>query len=83
MDCGMSYEGLKDVTISGLDAMGAMKPEIAQFIEEQSASASGEAALQEDIDKIEKKWKEIPFAVTPYRQYKDKFIIKEVDEVYN
>jgi dynein heavy chain len=34
MDCGMSYEGLKDVTISGLDAMGAMKPEIASFIEE-------------------------------------------------
>jgi dynein heavy chain len=52
------------------------------FVEEISSRASGEASIDDDLEKIKKEWSELAFTVDPYRTYKDKFILKEVGDVY-
>ena len=50
-------------------------------IEEISVRASGEAQIIDTLESIRKKWTELAFVVTSYREQKDKFIIQGVDEV--
>jgi hypothetical protein len=67
--------GKDKVDLAILENMNAMEPDNQQFIEEISATASGEASLSMDIEKIKKKWSENKFDVMEYRGSKDKFIL--------
>lgn len=52
-----------------------------EAIEEVSGKASGEAAIDLNIESIRKKWSELSFIVLNYRDSKDKFILGSVDEI--
>lgn len=51
------------------------------LVEEVSGRASGEAAIESQLDNIKKKWAELAFEVGPYRDFKDKFMIKSVEDI--
>lgn len=50
-------------------------------MEEISGRASGEAGIEMQVEEIKKKWQELIFIVTNYRDYKDKFIIGGIDDI--
>lgn len=50
-------------------------------IEEISGAASGEAQIEEQMNQISDRWDDTIFTVANYRDTKDRFIIKEVEEV--
>jgi dynein heavy chain len=50
-------------------------------MEEISGRASGEAGIESQVDEIKKKWSELAFTVSNYREQKDKFIIGGVDDI--
>ena len=51
------------------------------ILEEISIRATGEAQIQESLENIRKKWGELSFIVTSYREQKDKFIIQGIDDI--
>lgn len=50
-------------------------------MEEISGRASGEAGIERQVDEIKKKWQELNFIVSSYRDYKDKFILGTVEDI--
>ena len=50
-------------------------------MEEISAKASGEAAIEMQLEEIKKKWLDLNFEVKSYRDYKDKFILGSVEDI--
>lgn len=50
-------------------------------MEEISGRASGEAGIEMQVEEIKKKWLELNFIVTNYRDQKDKFIIGGIDDI--
>ncbi len=52
-----------------------------EFIEDVSSRASGEAAIELQLESIKEKWAELAFEVASYRESKDKFIIKSVEDI--
>ena len=51
-------------------------------IEEISSKASGEAQIEFTLQSICKKWEDLNFIVTNYRELKEKFIIGSVEEIF-
>ena len=51
------------------------------MVEDISGRASGEAAIEQQLEAIRKKWAELIFEVSPYRDAKDKFIIKGIEDI--
>ena len=52
-----------------------------EFIQDISGRASGEAAIEQQLEDIRQKWSELAFEVAMYREQKDKFIIKSVEDI--
>lgn len=50
-------------------------------MEEISGRASGEAAIELQVENIQKKWQELNFVVMNYKEYKDKYILGTIDEI--
>jgi dynein heavy chain len=50
-------------------------------IEEISGQAQGEKQIEDTMQEIKDKWAELNFTVTDYRGSKERFIVKEVEEV--
>ena len=50
-------------------------------IEEISGQAQGEKQIEDTMNDIKEKWENLEFVVTPYRDSKERFIVKEVEEV--
>lgn len=50
-------------------------------MEDISGRASGEASIEGQLDSIRKKWSELAFEVSSYRDAKDKFIIKGIEDI--
>ena len=50
-------------------------------MEEISSKASGEAAIELQLEEIRKKWLDLKFEIHPYIEYKDKYIIGSVDDI--
>jgi len=51
-------------------------------IEEISAKASGESSIEQDLEKIKREWMDRIINVIPYRDFKDKFIVIEITEIF-
>lgn len=51
-------------------------------VEDISAKATGEAAIQNDFGVIVKDWSEVVLKVMPYRSAKNKFVLTEVSEIF-
>ena len=51
------------------------------LVEDVSGRASGEAQIEAQLEAIKKKWSELVFEVFPYRDAKDKFIIKGIEDI--
>lgn len=49
-------------------------------VEEYSAYAAGEASILKTIAEIKSIWDTLAFVVTPYRDTKDRYIIKDIEE---
>ena len=49
-------------------------------VEEISAYAAGELSILNTIKEIEKAWSSMAFVVAPYRDTKDRYIIKDIEE---
>ena len=49
-------------------------------VEEYSAYAAGEASILKTISEIKSIWDILAFVVTPYRDTKDRYIIKDIEE---
>jgi len=69
-----------DMTLANLIEWEIFK--IKETVEEVSGIASGEYALELQLEKIEKAWKDLSFAVKGYRDTKDVFILGGLDEVF-
>ena len=52
-----------------------------EFIQEVAGTAKGEADISAQMDEVEKRWATREFFVANYRDTKDRFIIKEVEDV--
>lgn len=52
-----------------------------EYIESVSARASGEKNIEDTLQKVITNWDNITFAVFSYRDSKDRFIIKQVEDV--
>ena len=69
----------KDMTLNMLVQWDVFS--IKDFAEEISGVASGEYALELQLEKIEAGWKDFNFTLNPYRDSKDIFILAGLDEV--
>ena len=52
-----------------------------EYIQEVAGMAKGEADLSRQMEGVKERWSVREFTVVPYRDTKDKFILKEVEEV--
>ena len=69
----------KNFNLSELMANGVLDKK--EQMEEISGRASGEAAIEVQVENIMKKWQELNFVVMNYKDYKDKYILGSVDEI--
>jgi dynein heavy chain len=74
---GRPYE--KDMTLDQLIQWDVFR--LKELVEEVSGVASGEYALELQLEKIEKAWKNFNFVLNPYRESKDVFILGGLEEV--
>ena len=74
-----NWQPSKTFNFLELIANGVMEKK--EAIEEISSKASGEAAIDKNIEDISKKWADLTFTVINYREAKDKFVIGAVDEI--
>lgn len=72
-------QNTKNFTLSELIANGVLDKK--EQVEEISGRASGEAAIELQVESIQKKWQEMNFIVLNYKEQKDKFILGAVDEI--
>ena len=73
-----------ELTMSGITFNQLIQDGAEQFkdnIEEISGQAQGEKSIEDNMNDIKAKWDGLDFFVTPYRDSKNNFIIKEVEEV--
>ena len=75
---GRPYD--KDMTLDNLLTWDVFR--IKEFVEEVSGVASGEYALELQLDKIEKGWRTMNFTVNPHRESKDVFILASLDDIF-
>ena len=52
-----------------------------EFISDQAGTAKGEAELNRQMEEVKNRWAVREFVVSPYRDSKSYFIIKEVEDV--
>ena len=76
---GSTSQPGKTFTFSELISEGVLEKK--EAMEEISGRASGEAAIEMQVEEIKKKWQELAFTVNNYRDYKDKFIIGSVEDI--
>ena len=69
----------QDMTLNNMIGWNIMS--IKDFAEEISGVASGEYALELQLEKIESAWKNFNFTLNSYRDSKDVFILAGLDEV--
>mmetsp|Transcript_17277 Transcript_17277/g.12260 ORF Transcript_17277/g.12260 Transcript_17277/m.12260 type:complete len:303 (+) Transcript_17277:50-958(+) len=50
-------------------------------IEEISGQASGEGTIEAQMKDIRERWEELSFTIVSYRDQKDRFIVKDVEEI--
>jgi len=53
-----------------------------ELVSEISGVASGEYALELQLEKVDAGWADMNFTVSPYREYKDVFILTSLDELF-
>ena len=70
---------IRDVNLQRIIDDGA--PDHTEFIQEVSSTAKGEAEIARQMDEVKERWNAREFTVANYRDTKDRFIIKEVEEV--
>jgi dynein heavy chain len=51
-------------------------------IEEISARATGEFSIEQDLEKIKREWMDTSLALVPYREFKDKFVLSGVADLF-
>ena len=69
---------------TGLTFQALIEDKVEQFkdeIEEISGQAQGEKQIEDTMAEIIEKWANLEFVVSPYRDSKERFIVKEVEEV--
>eukprot|EP00961_Rhodomonas_salina_P060967 818884-Rhodomonas_salina.1 len=55
---------------------------IKDFVEEVSGVASGEYALEMQLEKVDKGWKTLQFTLNSYRDSKDVFVLAGLDDIF-
>jgi dynein heavy chain len=81
------FDLLKEVPPSSLDTMTLqmlLDMGAAEFIgniDDISGAAQGEEQIEKTLAGVKERWGEIDFVVIPYRDFKDKFLISEVDDL--
>ena len=50
-------------------------------IDDISGAACGEEQIEKTLAGVVERWQENAFEVIPYRDFKDKFLISEIDEL--
>jgi dynein heavy chain len=50
-------------------------------IDDISGAAQGEETIEKTLEGVKERWAENAFVVIPYREFKDKFLISEVDDL--
>jgi dynein heavy chain len=74
-----TYQPGKQFTFQELVERGVLEKK--DLVEDVSGRASGEAQIEAQLEAIKKKWSELVFEVFPYRDAKDKFIIKGIEDI--
>ena len=69
----------RDLTLQRMIEDGALDHQ--EFITETAGTAKGEAELSRQMEEVKGRWAEREFTVSPYRDSKAYFIIKEVEDV--
>ena len=69
----------RDLTLQRMIEDGAL--DHAEFISDVAGNAKGEAELSRQMDEVKDRWAIREFVVSPYRDSKAYFIIKEVEDV--
>jgi dynein heavy chain len=77
---GSALLGKSSITFQELVSLGAKS--YIEKLEEISLRASGEASIENDMDKIKAEWLEAIFTVIPYRGSKEKFLISGVGDMF-
>ena len=67
------------MTVEVLDTWKAFQH--TEVVEEISGMASGEAALEVMIKKVEEQWKSLEFVLVPHRDSKDVYILGNTDDI--
>jgi len=78
LDNPKPYDPDAAYTLQQLIDFGCMG--IKEFIEETSGVASGEAQIENSVEDIRKSWAETNFTLANYRDMKDRFVIRELDD---
>ena len=69
----------RDLTLNRMIEDGALDHQ--EYIQEVAGNAMGEAKLSSEMDEVKGRWAVREFVVASYRDQKDKFIIKEVEDI--
>ena len=69
----------RDLTLHRMIEDGALEHQ--EFIQDIAGNAKGEAELNRQMEEVKERWALREFVVTPYRDSKNYFIIKEVEDV--
>lgn len=78
---GSIYNPEDEIRLTDLLAKGVMKHK--ELIQSTSACASGEAALEDSLEKIKAGWDKAQFIVLNHREQHNLFILGSLEEIFN
>ena len=79
IDSGFINMDRRDLTLKRMIDDGALDEQ--DYIQEVAGQAAGEAKLNLELTEVKDRWALLEFCVSQYRDTKDRFIIKEVEDV--